>query len=117
LTKSIAKALGVEEYITSPSFTIVNEYDDGKCPLYHFDVYRINDLEELYEIGYEEYFFGEGICIIEWASMIEELLPEEIIKMELHRTDDENIREFILYDTQRGKELIKELDELETISH
>lgn len=117
LTKSIAKALGVEEYITSPSFTIVNEYDDGKCPLYHFDVYRINDIEELYEIGYEEYFFGEGICIIEWASMIEELLPEEIIKMELHRTDDENIREFILHDTPRGNELMKELDELETISH
>ncbi len=117
LTKSIAKALGIEEYVTSPSFTIVNEYDEGKCPLYHFDVYRINDLEELYEIGYEEYFFGEGICIIEWANMIEELLPEEIIKLELLRTNVEDVRELIVYDTKRGKELIKGLGEFETTSN
>lgn len=117
LTKSIAKALGVEEYVTSPSFTIVNEYHEGKCPLYHFDVYRINDLEELYEIGYEEYFFGEGICIIEWANMIEELLPEEIIKLELLRTNVEDVRELIVCDTKRGKELIKGLGEFETTSN
>lgn len=87
LTKSIAKALEVEEYVTSPSYTIVNEYE-GKYPLYHFDVYRINEIEELYEIGYEEYFFGQGITIIEWASMIMELIPEEAVKIEIERLDD-----------------------------
>lgn len=66
LTKSIALGLGIEEYVTSPSYTIVNEYD-GRLPLYHFDVYRINDVEEMYELGYEEYFFGSGVCVIEWA--------------------------------------------------
>ena len=87
LTKSIAKALDVEEYVTSPSYTIVNEYE-GKYPVYHFDVYRINEVEELYEIGYEEYFFGQGVTIIEWASMIMELIPEEAIKIEIERLDD-----------------------------
>ena len=87
LTKSVAKALDVEEYVTSPSYTIVNEYE-GKLPVYHFDVYRINEIEELYEIGYEEYFFGRGVTIIEWASMIMELIPEDAIKVEIERLDD-----------------------------
>lgn len=87
LTKAIAKALGVEEYVTSPSYTIINEYE-GKYPVYHFDVYRINEVEELYEIGYEEYFFGRGVTIIEWASMIMELIPEEAIKIEIEQLDD-----------------------------
>jgi tRNA threonylcarbamoyladenosine biosynthesis protein TsaE len=87
LTKSVAKALGVAEYVTSPSYTIVNEYE-GKVPVYHFDVYRINEIEELYEIGYEEYFFGCGVTIIEWASMIMELIPEEAIKVEIERLDE-----------------------------
>jgi len=87
LTKSVAKALEVKEYVTSPSYTIVNEYE-GKLPVYHFDVYRINEIEELYEIGYEEYFFGRGVTIIEWASMIMELIPEDAIKVEIERLDD-----------------------------
>lgn len=117
LTKSIGKALEIQEYITSPSFTIVNEYHDGKYPLYHFDVYRINDLEELYEIGYEEYFFGEGICIIEWANMIEELLPENVIQLELHRTNEENLREVWIAPTTRGEALVKGLKEYETVGN
>ena len=62
--------------ITSPTFTIICEYKDGRLPLYHFDVYRLNSADEMLELGYEEYFFGDGVCIVEWADKIEELLPE-----------------------------------------
>ena len=75
MTQSLAKALEVDDYITSPTFTIVNEYE-GKMPLYHFDVYRIGDPEEMYELGYEDYFFGEGVCLIEWSKLISELIPD-----------------------------------------
>lgn len=73
--KGLAEGLGINEPITSPTFTIIQEYYSGRIPLYHFDVYRIADIEEMYEIGYEGYFFGEGVCLIEWASRIGELLP------------------------------------------
>lgn len=76
-TKYFAEALGVKEVITSPTFNIVKEYESGRLPLYHFDVYRISDPEEMFEIGYEEYFFGTGVCVVEWADLIEELLPEK----------------------------------------
>ena len=76
LTQYLAKALGIEEYITSPTFNIVSEYHSGRLPLYHFDVYRLCDIEDMYEIGYEEYFFGDGVSIVEWADMVEELIPE-----------------------------------------
>ena len=72
--QGLAKGLGIDEPITSPTFTIVNEYS-GRLPLYHFDVYRIGDVEEMDEIGYEDCFYGEGVCLIEWAELIEELLP------------------------------------------
>lgn len=75
LAKGFAQGLGVTEPITSPTFTMIQEYEEGRIPLYHFDVYRIADPEEMYELGYEGYFFGEGVCLIEWASQIEELLP------------------------------------------
>lgn len=77
LTQGFAKGLGVTEYVNSPTFTIVQEYEDGRLPFYHFDVYRIGDIEEMDEIGYEDYFYGEGVCLIEWAELIEELLPEK----------------------------------------
>ena len=77
LTKAIARGLGVTETVTSPTFTIVKEYRSGRLPLFHFDVYRIGDIDEMYELGYEEYFFGEGVCVVEWADLIEELLPPE----------------------------------------
>lgn len=91
LTKGIAKGLEVEDYITSPTFTIVNEYR-GRLPLYHFDVYRINDIDELYEIGFDEYIFGNGVSVIEWGDMISEILPKDIIKINIKKVD-ENIRE------------------------
>ena len=76
-TQGLAKGLGIEEPVNSPTFTIVQVYEEGRLPLYHFDVYRIGDIEEMDEIGYEDYFYGNGVCLIEWADLIRELLPEE----------------------------------------
>ena len=76
-TKGFAEGLGITEPVNSPTFTIVQQYDSGRMPLYHFDVYRIGDIEEMDEIGYEDYFYGNGLCMIEWANLIEEILPEK----------------------------------------
>lgn len=84
-TKGFAKGLEVEEDVNSPTFTIIQVYDSGKIPLFHFDVYRIGDPEEMYEIGYEEYFFGEGVCLIEWSRQIEEIIPEEAINIYIEK--------------------------------
>ena len=75
--KGFALGLGITEPITSPTFTIIQEYEQGRLPFYHFDVYRIADEEEMFELGYESYFFGRGVCLIEWASLIQGLLPAE----------------------------------------
>ena len=74
-TQGIADGLEIGESICSPTFTIVQVYEEGCMPFYHFDVYRIGDIEEMDEIGYEDYFYGEGLCMIEWANLIEEILP------------------------------------------
>ena len=76
LTQGIAEGLGITEPISSPTFTIVQVYEEGRMPFYHFDVYRIGDVEEMDEIGYEDYFYGDGLTMIEWANLIEEILPE-----------------------------------------
>ena len=76
-TQGIADGLEIDEPICSPTFTIVQVYEEGRLPFYHFDVYRIGDVEEMDEIGYEDYFFGEGVCMIEWANLIEEILPQK----------------------------------------
>jgi len=76
LTSYIASGLGISQRVNSPTFTIVKEYHDGRLPLYHFDVYRIIDPEEMFNIGADEYFFGGGVCVIEWADLVEEVLPE-----------------------------------------
>ena len=75
-TQGMAKGLAIDEPISSPTFTIVQVYEEGRMPFYHFDVYRIGDIEEMEEIGYEDYFYGEGVSLIEWANLIEEILPE-----------------------------------------
>ena len=75
-TQGLAKGLEIDEPISSPTFTIVQVYEEGRLPFYHFDVYRIGDVEEMDEIGYDDYIFGQGVCLIEWANLIEEILPE-----------------------------------------
>ena len=92
-TKGIALGLQVEDYITSPSFTIINEYE-GRIPLYHFDVYRINDIDEMYEIGFEEYLYGDGVCVVEWGDMVKEILPRDTINISISTsTIGEDMRE------------------------
>ena len=78
-TQGFAAGLGIKGPVSSPTFTILQVYDEGRLPFYHFDVYRIGDIEEMDEIGYEDYFFGEGICLVEWANLIEELMPEQTV--------------------------------------
>jgi len=80
-TQGVAAGLGITEPVNSPTFTIVQEYEDGRLPFYHFDVYRIGAVDEMDEIGYDDYFFGEGICLIEWAELIEDILPENRIQV------------------------------------
>ena len=92
LSKYIAEALGITETITSPTFTIVQEYHSGRLPLYHFDVYRVDDIEEMYSIGYEEYFYGEGVCIVEWADIVEEIIPEDAKVIFIEYGEDEGER-------------------------
>lgn len=75
-TQGVAAGLGITEPVNSPTFTIVQIYEEGRMPFYHYDVYRIGDVEEMEEIGYQDCFYGEGICLIEWANLIEEILPE-----------------------------------------
>lgn len=84
-TQGVAKGLNIDEPVNSPTFTIVQVYDEGRMPFYHFDVYRIGDIEEMDEIGYEDYFYGEGLCIIEWAELIEEIIPENAKKITIEK--------------------------------
>jgi len=89
LTKGIAKGLGVTDHITSPTFNIVNEYN-GRLKFYHFDVYRVNDPDEIAAIGFDEYIFGDGVSVIEWANYIDELIPNDRIEISITKSSDEN---------------------------
>lgn len=89
-TKGFAKGLGIDEDITSPTFTLINEYN-GRIPLYHFDVYRVGDPEEMKYIGCDEYFFGEGVCLIEWAELIEEMIPENAVWIKIEKNLEKGI--------------------------
>ena len=84
-TQGLAKGLNIQEPISSPTFTIVQVYEEGRLPLYHFDVYRIGDIEEMEEIGYEDYFYGEGVSLIEWANLIEEILPQQYTEIRIEK--------------------------------
>ena len=92
LTKSIARGLGVTETVTSPSFTILNVYESGRCPLYHFDWYRLESEEELYELGMDEYLGGDGIAVVEWAERCPEAVPENVLRIRLEVTGGESRR-------------------------
>ena len=87
-TQGVAKGLEIKEAICSPTFTIVQVYEEGRLPFYHFDVYRIGDVEEMDEIGYEDYFYGEGICFVEWANLIEEIIPDNRIQITIKKNLD-----------------------------
>ena len=84
-SKGLAAGLGITEQVSSPTFTILQIYEEGRLPLYHFDVYRIGDISEMDEIGYEDYFYGEGVCLVEWADLIEEILPENHIRITISK--------------------------------
>ena len=84
-TQGFAAGLGIEGPVNSPTFTIVQQYEEGRLPLYHFDVYRIGDISEMDEIGYEDCFFGDGVCLIEWSGLIEEILPEHVTKVAIEK--------------------------------
>ncbi len=88
LAQGIAKGLGISEQVVSPTFTILQEYRDGRLPFYHFDVYRIEDPDEMYEVGFEDYFYGDGVCMIEWAELIRELLPEDHVHITIEKQMD-----------------------------
>lgn len=89
--KGVAKGLGITDTVCSPTFTILQEYRDGRMPLYHFDVYRIEDPEEMYEIGFDEYLYGEGVCLIEWAKNVAELIPDGALKITITKDLDKGL--------------------------
>lgn len=110
LTKSIGLGLGVDDYITSPTFALINEYS-GRNPVYHFDVYRLENVEELYDLGFDEYFYSNGVSIIEWADKIEKLLPKERIVLDIEKginLEDRKIK--VSGYGNRYMEIIKELE-------
>ena len=84
-TQGFAKGLGITEHVNSPTFTILQIYEDGRLPFYHFDVYRIADPSEMDEIGFEDYVFGQGVSLIEWANLIEEILPERLVRVTIEK--------------------------------
>lgn len=84
-TQGLANGLGITGPVNSPTFTIIQEYEQGRLPFYHFDVYRISDVEEMDEIGYEDYFYGGGVCMIEWANLIEEILPAHYTEITIEK--------------------------------
>lgn len=84
-TQGFATGLNITEPINSPTFTIVQVYEEGRLPFYHFDVYRISDVDEMDEIGYEEYFYGDGVCLVEWGNLIEEIMPRDVITITIKK--------------------------------
>jgi len=84
-TQGFAEGLGIKEPVNSPTFTIVQIYEEGRLPFYHFDVYRIGDVEEMDEIGYEDYFYGDGVCLVEWAELIEEIIPKHFLNIAIEK--------------------------------
>ena len=102
-TQGFANGMGINEAVNSPTFTILQEYQSGRLPLYHFDVYRIADATEMEEIGYEDYFYGEGVCLIEWSELIREILPADITIITIDKDLDKGFDyRRIMIQTQKG---------------
>ncbi len=112
LAQGVCRGLGVEEYVTSPSFVLIHEYE-GRLPVYHFDLYRLRDAEELFDLGYEEYFYGDGVCLVEWAERAGSLWPEDGVEVRLNDLGAET-REIIFSDrTGKLNRTFQELQKLE----
>ena len=111
ITKGIAKGLNIDDNITSPTFTIVNEYDSGRLKLNHFDVYRVSDPDEVYAIGFDDYIFSDAVSVIEWANYIEEILPEDLlhIKIEKDLSKGDDYRKITITPYGERYDYIKEL--------
>ena len=111
ITKGIAKGLGIDDHITSPTFNIVNEYDSGRLKFYHFDVYRVSDPDEIYAIGFDDYIFSDGVSVIEWANYIEDILPNEYLHIHIEKDLDkgENFRSITLKPYGERYDYVKEL--------
>lgn len=90
-TKGLAEGLGITEPVTSPTFTILQTYEGGRLPFWHFDVYRIGDVEEMEEIGYEDAFYGDGVCLVEWAEIVGELLPENTVRVTIEKDPEKGV--------------------------
>lgn len=116
-TKGIGAGLNIKEFITSPTYTIINEYN-GNIPLFHFDVYRLEGVEEMYELGYEEYFFGDGAVVVEWADIVQDIIPQERLWITILRSKEEDSRE-IIFDASgdRYQKIIEELEQYVDISN
>lgn len=118
-TQGFASGLGITETVNSPTFTILQEYRDGRMPFYHFDVYRITDVEEMEEVGYTDYFYGDGVCLVEWAGIIADILPTERVRIVIEKDFEKGFDyRMILIANERtsskadGKYLIDENKEL-----
>lgn len=111
MSKGIAEGLGITEHITSPTFNIVNEYHSGRLNLYHFDVYRVNDPDEIYAIGFDEYIFGDGVSLIEWANYIEEIIPDEYLYINIKKLPEkgDNFRKIAIQSFGSAYDYIKEI--------
>lgn len=113
LSQGVAEGLGVTDHVTSPTFTLINEYT-GRCPLYHMDVYRLGSWEEMADLGYEEYFYGDGVTLVEWADVVAEVLPQERLDLKiLERGENQRVLTF----TPRGDRYNKLVEELSVIVH
>lgn len=114
-TKGLAQGLGVTRTVNSPTFTIIKEYTDGKLPLYHMDVYRLEESDE--DLGFDEYFHGDGISVVEWAHFIEDMLPAELLKIKINYVNDAERKINLEPVGKRYLDLCKELFSNESISN
>ncbi|HHY77142.1 MAG TPA: tRNA (adenosine(37)-N6)-threonylcarbamoyltransferase complex ATPase subunit type 1 TsaE [Clostridiales bacterium] len=117
-TQGIGKGLGVSENVVSPTYTIINEYTSGRIPLYHFDVYRLGSSDEMYELGCDEYFYGDGVTVVEWADSVEDVIPSERLWVTINKLEEPDQREIIMEATGSiYEELLKELEKDEDTGH
>lgn len=100
-TQGLAKGLGIKDNITSPTFTLIKEYQ-GRLPLYHFDVFRLKSEQDLFDLGFEDYFYGAGVTVVEWGDKVSSLLPDEFLEIEFHRMDKETQRKLIIQPKGEG---------------